>query len=240
VHQSAGSAITENASEKIAYFNKIGLHYNLVADAVYSFRQASGDPFDKTYLPYIVAGLMSFDMTRMMGNDPIGRYDANANGFAAYLEKKLNSIKPLINHIVNMELKALDLNKYGPVIAEAHEQLAADGEHSLNHRGGRFPVGASKILHFLNPNIFIIIDSNAARAFSIAHNVSFRGSTQPGYTGKRYTECMRYAQDDISSYCYKDFNDLESGTPICRIYDKLTFVTGSRMKQALTDIKLYR
>ncbi len=108
--------------------------------------------------------------------------------------------------------------------------MAAVGENSLNYRGGRFPVGASKILHFLNPNAFIIIDSNASRAFSLTHNVSFRGSTQPGYTGKKYSECMGYAQDDIYSYGYKAFRDLESGTPLCRIYDKLTFVTGSRVK----------
>jgi ankyrin repeat protein len=230
VHQSAGSAITENASEKIAYFNKIGLHYNLVADAIYSVRQTGENPFSKAYLPYIVAGLMSFDMARMMGNDPIGRYDANANGFAAYLEKKLNSIKPLISYIVNMELKALDLNKDGPVIAEAYEQLAADGENSLNYRGGRFPVGASKILHFLNPNAFIIIDSNAARAFKASHNVSFRDSAQPGYSGKKYVECLGLAQAHISQFGLKDFSDLESGTPLCRIYDKLTFITGVQIK----------
>jgi hypothetical protein len=230
VHQRAGSAITENAPEKIAFFNTIGLHYNLVADAVYSFRQTCGDPFSKAYLPYIVAGLMSFDMARMMGNDPIGRYETNAGGFAANLEKKLNSIKSLIGHVVNKDLKDLDLIKDGPMIAEAYEQLAADGENSLNYRGGRFPVGASKILHFFNPNGFIIIDSNAARAFSLTHNVSFRGSTRPSYTGKKYSECMGYAQVDISNYGYKAFCELESGTPICRIYDKLTFVTGSRMK----------
>jgi hypothetical protein len=230
VHQSAGSAITENASEKISYFNKIGLHYNLVAEAVYSFRQTCEDPFNKVFLPYIVAGLMSFDMTRMMGKDPIGRYDTNAGGFAAYLEKKLNSIKPMISHLVNIDLKVLDLIKDGPMIAEAYEQLAAEGEHSLNHRSGRFPVGASKILHFLNPNAFIIIDSNASRAFRLAHKISFRGSTLPGYNGKKYSECMGYAQVDISNYGYKAFCELESGTPICRIYDKLTFVTGSRMK----------
>jgi hypothetical protein len=89
VHQSAGSAITDNAAQKIAYFNKIGLHYNLVADAIYRVRQTCEDPFSNAYLPYIVSGLKSFDMTRMMGKDPIGCYDKNANGFMAYLEKKL-------------------------------------------------------------------------------------------------------------------------------------------------------
>ncbi len=148
MHQIVGEAITENASEKIAFFNKIGLHYNLVAETVYSVRQTCGGPFNNAYLPYIVAGLMSFDMARMMGNDPLGRYDRNADGFAARLETKLNLIKPLVSHLADKHLKDLDLIKDGPLIEEAYEQLAAAGADSLNYRGGRFPVGASKILHF--------------------------------------------------------------------------------------------
>jgi hypothetical protein len=230
VHQRASEAITENASEKIALFNKIGLHYNLVAETVYSVRQTCGGPFSSAYLPYIVAGLMSFDMARMVGNDSLGRYDTSVGGFAARLGKKLNLIKPLVSHLVDKNLKDLDLLKDGSLIAEAYKQLAAAGFDSLNYRGGRFPVGASKILHFLNPELFIIIDSNAARAFRVLHNVSFRDSTQPGYDGIKYVDCMRLAQDDICSFGYEAFSALESNTPLCRIYDKLTFVAGSQMK----------
>jgi len=230
VQKSVGNMITSNASVKIALFNKIGLHYNLVADAVYSFRQASGDPFDKKYLPYIVAGLMSFDMTRMMGKDAIDRYDTNAEGFAARLQEKLSLIKPHISHLVDRQINDLDLINDGVKIAETYDLLAKDGDCSLNYRGGRFSVGASKILHFLNPNGFIIIDSNAARAFRASHNVSFHNSTRPGYTGKKYIECLDLSLSDISKYGFENFSDLESGTPVCRIYDKLTFITGAGLK----------
>jgi hypothetical protein len=230
VHQSESYMITSNASEKIALFNKIGLHYNLVADAIYRVRQTCEDPFSNTYLPYIVAGLMSFDMTRMMGKDPLGRYDINAEGFAARLEKKLNLIKPAISYLVSRHIEELDLVKDGTAITEAYDLLAASGDASLNYRGGRFPVGASKILHFLNPNAFIIIDSNAACAFKASHNVSFRDSTQPGYSGKKYVECLGLAQAHISEFGLKAFSDLESDTPLCRIYDKLTFITGVQIK----------
>ncbi len=59
------------ASEKIRHFNKIGVHYNLVADAVYKLRNSLPDPFDSQYMPYIIAALVSFDMGRMMGPDAI-------------------------------------------------------------------------------------------------------------------------------------------------------------------------
>ncbi len=52
MHQRVSETITENASEKIAFFNKIGLHYNLVAETVYSVRQTCGGPFNSAYLPY--------------------------------------------------------------------------------------------------------------------------------------------------------------------------------------------
>jgi hypothetical protein len=40
---------------------------------------------------------------------------------------------------------------------------------------------------------------------------------------------MEYAKGDILNYGVEDFCALEDGVPMARIYDKLTFVTGSEM-----------
>ncbi len=48
--------ITTNAPTKIKLFNKLGLHYNLVADSVYAYRSSIKDPFSPEYMPYIIAG----------------------------------------------------------------------------------------------------------------------------------------------------------------------------------------
>jgi hypothetical protein len=101
----------------------------------------------------------------------------------------------------------------------------------LHEKGKAFPVGATKILHFLNPRLFIIVDSNAAKAFKRAPNLRFKNSTQSGYSGDFYVECMRHAQEDIREYGSENFQALERDVPITRIYDKLTFITGSE-KQA--------
>ena len=44
--------------------------------------------------------------------------------------------------------------------------------------------------------------------------------------GNGYLECMECAKADILSFGVDDFRSLDPGTPLTRIYDKLTFVTG--------------
>lgn len=220
--------ITLNASDKIRQFNERGLHYNLVADAVYRVRNSISDPFDSQYLPYIIAALSSFDMGRMMGSTAESRYDTNNEGFAKHLVKKLNMIKPNIGHLMNLRLDGLSPRSEKENINTAYSILSSGEKDGLNRRQGKFHVGATKILHFLNPETFIIVDSNAARAFSRSHRVSFRNATQPGYSGDKYIDCMEHAKRDILNFGVEEFCALEKGVPIARIYDKLTFMTGSK------------
>lgn len=222
--------ITSNPSEKIKNFNRFGLHYNLVADAVYKFRASLSDPFGTPYLPYIIAVLVSFDMGRMMGPDAQSRYDTGAGGFAALLQKKLKAIRLYISHLADTRIDILSVPSEAGNIKNAYDILSSGGKDGLNQKGVgfHFHVGASKILHFLNPQAFIIVDSNAARAFRRSHHVSFRNTTQPGYSSDKYIECMGYAKKDILKYGVTEFCELEEGVPIARIYDKLTFMTGSK------------
>lgn len=106
--------------------------------------------------------------------------------------------------------------------------LSSAGKDGLNRRGGGFHVGATKILHFINPEAFIIVDSNAARAFKLSHHVRFRNTTQPGYSSDKYIDCMEHAKRDILNFGVTEFCALEKGVPMARIYDKLTFMTGSK------------
>lgn len=101
--------------------------------------------------------------------------------------------------------------------------MALSGEGCLNQKGNDFHVGATKILHFINPDLFLIIDRNAARAFKDSHNITYRNSTQPGYSAEKYVECLEYAKQDIITYGVNEFLSIETGTPMCRIYDKLSF-----------------
>ena len=71
------SSILDNAAEKIAQFNVEGLHYNLVADAIHRVRDEVEDPFNRPFLRYVIAGLVAFDMARLIGAKP---YDFRMGG----------------------------------------------------------------------------------------------------------------------------------------------------------------
>ena len=156
------------------------------------------------------------------------RYDTKREGFANHLVKKLNAIKPYIAHLMNLQIDGICFNSEKENIKMAYRILSSGGKDGLNQRQGEFHVGTTKILHFMNPRLFIIVDSNAARAFKLSHRVNFLNTTQPGYSRDRYIECMEHARMDILNFGIEEFCALEKGVPIARIYDKLTFMTGSK------------
>jgi len=216
------SSILNNATAKIARFNDEGQHYNLVASEIYRKRIELESPFVESYLPYIIAGLATFDMGRMLG------YSHDNGNFVVRLRAKLQKIKPLLEPLLAINLLSIDLQGHSGEIRQGYEALSSSGPGALHQNQAKsFYVGASKVLHFLNPELFIMVDSNAARAFKAAHNIPFKNTTQPGYSAERYVECMKLAKTDITDYGSDKFQALEPNTPITRIYDKLTFVTGS-------------
>jgi hypothetical protein len=219
--------ILTKAREKIDRFNKLGIHYNIVADYVYEKRRLLTELFDTDYLPYLVAALISFDLERMMGQGAENKYDIMAGRFATILHKKLSGIRSKLRHLTETNLAEVDLQHEKANIEAAYQELSAGGKGGLNQKGGEFHVGATKILHFISPELFLIVDSNAARAFKRNHDISYRNTTQPGYTSEKYLSCMSCAKADIIAFGLKDFYSLEPGTPMARIYDKLTFATGS-------------
>jgi hypothetical protein len=205
----------------------MGLHYNMVANQIYEKRSGT-DPFDESFLPYIIAGLISFDLGRMMGREP---YETEGNSFASRLNRKLQQIRKetRIEQLLNSNLTQIDLKLCKDDVAQAYNILSARGNHALHAKGKSFYVGATKILHFLNPTLFIIVDSNAIRAFQKAHDV------RPKYSAELYIERMEHARKDILEHGLENFEALDKpGVPITRIYDKLTFVTGYDLSQKLS------
>ncbi len=219
------SSILENAATKIARFNDEGLHYNLVADGIYKMHGCISDPFNRSFLPYLVAGLIAFDIGRMMGTR---RYAIDKGRFASRLNAKLQEIKPLLEPFVKTSLVQIDLREHRDAIMKAYEVLSARGTGALNEDPTKcFYVGATKVLHFLNPELFVIVDSKASRTFKQVQRLPYKNTAQPGYSADRYVKCMQLAQKDILTYGLERFQALEPNTPVTRIYDKLTFVTGS-------------
>lgn len=219
--------ILENAIEKINRYNQLCVHYNLVAEGIYRARNMHNDLFGASFTPFLVAGLISFGLGRMMGKGAESRHDPERNGFAKTLMNKLQEIRQYLQHLTHVRLSDIDLVKERDNIVGAYSHLSSGGHGSLNQTGDEFHVGATKIMHFISPELFIIVDSNSARALRMAHNVDYRNTTQPGYSDAKYIESLRHAQVDIKAFGVTEFCSLETGMPMARIYDKLSFGTGS-------------
>ncbi|MEE8418774.1 MAG: hypothetical protein V3S02_01530, partial [Dehalococcoidales bacterium] len=128
---------------------------------------------------------------------------------------------------VDISLVETELQPISDAVKGVYDILSSEGDDALNeNKRYHFHVGTTKILHYLNPKLFIIIDSNAARAFRDSHGIRYKNTTQPGYSAERYMQCIECAQSDILGYKAEQFQSLEMGIPVTRIYDKLTFVTG--------------
>jgi len=223
--------IINNALQKVQRYNQLCVHYNLVADSIYRVRNEDDNVFGTRFLPFLVAALIVFDLGRMMGSGAEMRYDPSNAGFAARLTEKLQAIQQYLQHLTNARLCNINIAEERENILNAYYLLSAGGSNSLNQKGDEFHVGATKIMHFLCPELFVIIDSNTAKAFRIAHNVGFRNTTQPGYTADNYIKCLSCAQADIREMGATKFCILENDTPMARIYDKLSFVTGANWLQ---------
>ena len=219
--------LLKGAIKKIAMFNSYCLHYNLVADAAYRKLKKEHSPFSSAYRPYIVAALISFDRGRMMGKGVEQKYNDKIEGFASKLNQKMKKIQPNMKHILGKNISEWDLRKHSQKIEACYDILSQSGKNGLHGKGYNFHVGATKILHFINPNFFPIIDSNAATALRELHYVPYHKSTQPGYSAKRYVQSVSAIQSIIAEYGYDRFQKIEPGTPILRIFDKLTFSYGN-------------
>jgi hypothetical protein len=85
--------ILHHPENAIARYNHIGVHYNLAADGIYRVR-ATVDPFSEEYESFIIAGLIVFDIGRMMGQGD--KYAAEGCGFRSRLRAKIRAVRPAI------------------------------------------------------------------------------------------------------------------------------------------------
>jgi hypothetical protein len=185
---------------------------------VYRAREGIGDPLSSKFRPYIIAGLIGFDMRRTMGSkDPY-----LPGGFQDRLSECLDASKDSLAELTNTNLAAVDLSSISSMIERAYNCIA----DRCGMTEKKFHVGATKVLHWLFPDLFIILDRNAAAAFQKCSLVSFRQTTQPGYTSDKYFQCLKKAQKEVKTFGVDSFRALEPGTPLARIFDKIAFVVG--------------
>jgi hypothetical protein len=183
--------LNEHAKELIDDYNRnprCKKRYNPAAEAVYQERRNLGDPLKLQFEPHIIVGLKSFDMGRTM-----------VAGFDDRLRSSLQAVRanPLIGTFKEYLLSSADLSANGSEIESVYDCLACPGRL---HPRKQSHVAATKILHWLFPDLFLMLDSNVARAFRNHFGVRLNESTQPGYSAKIYLTCLKSAQNEIRTF----------------------------------------
>lgn len=198
------------------------LHYNLIAGEVYKYRRTDLDNLTD-FSRFIIYGLIGFDMGRMLGKRK-DIYWGDA-GFGNKLRKSLRKIRPQLTRLAGAgDLINADFKKYRKDVKVVYQRLSSEGQ--LHHKD--FHVGATKILHWLIPDLFLMVDRNSARAYRKYLGINYRDTTQPGYSADKYLECLMLAQCEIQSFGEQEFRKISSGTPLARTFDKIAFMLGQR------------
>jgi hypothetical protein len=210
--------LNERSNEAVDEYNRnprCAARYNPAAEVVYQARRRLGDPLLPQFESDIITGLKAFDMGRTMGD-----------GFPERLQRSLQTARmnPQIDRFHECRLSAVDLSEYSSGIEAVYECLARAG---ALHPQKQSHVAATKILHWLFPDLFLMLDSRVAGTFRDYCGIEFRKSTQPGYSVEKYMQCLRLAQDDIRSFGPERFRLLEANTPEARIFDKIAWIAGN-------------
>ena len=79
------------------------------------------DPFAERYESFIIAGLLVFDMLRMMGRGEKYAVD----GFRSRLRAKMRTIRPAIGDLIGSSLHDIDLVAHARAIEAAYDPVAA-------------------------------------------------------------------------------------------------------------------
>ena len=125
------------------------------------------------------------------------------DSWAVKLYSALNPHKANLESLQSYTLQSINLNKSNikQTIKKIFDDLSKPGPEGLSQRSDResFPVGASKILHFILPDLFIILDSNARRELN-----NFYGFPKGKIDKSLYLEAIRIYQRELKRYIITD------------------------------------
>jgi hypothetical protein len=213
--------ILEQVTVRLDEYNRVGRKYNTVADAIYVQRKQV-HPFSAEYGDCIVEGLVGFDMARTMGD---------LAQFQLRLRSKLRMIWDILDGVLDLSIEKTGLQSWFDKIEQAYDLLASPGQDGLHRdRSKHFHVGTTKILHWLAPDLFIMMDSHVSRAFQRHYQVGYRNSTQPGYTAAKYLFCLQQAQKEVNAFGCDRLFALELETPKARVFDKVSWIVGRQLR----------
>lgn len=225
--------ILENAEEKIRCYNnqRSAKSYNIAYHNVLGARHRSvslvneDGSVSEESLRVIVDGLKAFRMGRQIGGQMWGT-------FLEKLREKLrkDENREILKRLRTLRIESEEWKEHRDEIEKLYKELSTEGESSLHTGKKRFDVGATKIMNFLFPELFVMLDRNVAKTLNQLGLIKIRrkGSTYE-FSPEIYWQVMKICKMELEEY-QKRHDDLQSlldmddePTALTRIFDKCTF-----------------
>lgn len=226
--------ILDNAQRKVQDYNsydskKANGRYNQAYKAILD-KVASrgslvdvGGYVDVQSLLAIEESLKAFDMGRQM--------DAR---FIEKLRRKLSgdSVKLLLEEFRSFSILSQDIESIKEKIKGIFELLRAGGIDGFSPNGDKFSVGATKIMNFMFPNLFVISDKWVRRAHN-QQQMSFDFGDYWGIMLSCRNELLKWQKVHGGLDSLIVLDNLPT-TPV-RVFDKCAFITGKFSNEFTTE-----
>jgi len=215
--------ILENVAEKIKKYD--GCHksrkYNSAYRRVLEARggkhclvDEEGNVSEKS-LQVIEKALIDFEM---------GGHGQMDRGFKDRLKQKLEAgeTKEVLKKFRNVQIYSPNLKEIKSDAEKLYNTLSVSGEDGLSARKDCFDVGATKIMNFLFPDLFVIVDKNVKKALHKSGPLNF----------KKYWDIMMICHEELDEWkkshgTLGNLLELDSKpTTLTRIFDKCAFIMG--------------
>lgn len=223
--------IFEKVKDKIEKYDmqRKGQQYNNAYQEVLNARAGNNSLVDEDgivserSLKRIEEGLRKFEMARF------GKMDSK---FSDKLKKKLqrDDIKEILKKFRNMRIESQEWQKYRDAVKKLYDILSAGGSDGLSADGDRFDVGATKIMNFLFPELFVMVDKHVTETLVRKGliRISRKGGTWD-YSFESYWRIMEICNYELGQYRerYGSVQSLlemdKQPTTLTRIFDKCCF-----------------
>lgn len=218
--------VFENAADKIDKYNYYdkkcnNRRYNIAYSRVL---QARGDQsclvdengnVDEDSLGVVEEALIAFDMNA---------YGQMGDRFGDRVRKKLSNYdsKVLLKKFRALSILSPEIKGLESDTEDFYNILSAKEDNCLDARGYGFSVGATKIMNFLFPELFVIVDKWVKKGLRKTGPLNFR----------KYWSVMTLCQDQLNEWqtSHGDLKNLikldQQPTTLTRIFDKCAFVMG--------------
>lgn len=188
--------------------------YNPAATAAYRVLATGRMPQSARAWSALNEALMRFDMYRQLGAmaSPGGKVRL------ATLRRALTRHAPQLRELLSERISSASVRRRATMLRRLFDELS---RRDRVVPGKRFPVGITKALHFMNPELFLIIDKRVAG--KLHNHTKVLPKLASKYTGRDYVLALKVVAKEIAVYGLSRLRQLQPSQPLLRIVDKILF-----------------